>query len=85
MNGHVMTLHDSGDNAKGLTVTVKVNLFNSLGQNEGNRSWCKTKTLPVGSTIKDLIDALGLRREHIYKIMRNGRDVTSRHIGDIMS
>lgn len=71
-----------GHNSRGRTVTIESRLFNSLTQYKGQRSCRESFTLPVGSTVDDVLKAWGLPKSKVFLCLRNGRDVTPGLVGD---
>lgn len=65
-----------GHNIGGTTVTVEARLFNSLSKFAGATGITKTLSLPVGSTIGDLLDKLAVPVGEVYLVPKNGRDIT---------
>lgn len=65
-----------GHNAEGGTIAVEVRLFNSLTRHGGRDGPVRRLALPVGATVGDVIDLLGLPSADIFLVLRNGRDVS---------
>jgi len=61
--------HNSGD----IEISVEVRLFNSLARLGDSHTRIG---LPAGSTVQDLLNRIGLPRDKVTLVFRNGRDVT---------
>lgn len=66
--------HNSGDAA----MTIQVKLFNSLSQFGGRNGGQFPLTLPVGTTVGELIGRLGIPRKEVFLVFVNGRDISPR-------
>ncbi|MDH3231665.1 MAG: MoaD/ThiS family protein [Alphaproteobacteria bacterium] len=65
-----------GHNARRVTVTIEVRLFNSLYRYRGNTGAAMPLSLPAGSSVGDILQELAIPADKVFLALRNGRDVT---------
>jgi len=70
-----------GHNSDDLTIEVEIKLFNSIGKFSGPAGPFQKLTLPVGTTVGDIINQLHLPLKEIFLVMKNGRDISSGLVG----
>lgn len=70
-----------GDNSKDATLRVEVRLFNGVARHAGANGPRRRLSLPVGTTVGELADRLGIPRRAVYLVLVNGRDVTPGLVG----
>lgn len=71
-------LHGSmiGHNSEGMFIQVLVRLFNSVNRRNGLGDLEQAVTLPVGSTVGDVLSLLRIPTDEIFLVLVNGRDIT---------
>ena len=70
-----------GDNSQDLTLSVEVRLFNAVARQVGGGGSRRHLTLPVGTTVGELADRIGIPRRAVHLVLVNGRDVTPGLVG----
>lgn len=66
-----------GHNSQEAEVTFVVKGFNSISQYVAKHGAPREMRLPVGATLRDVKEELGIPDFKIFLAMKNGRDVTS--------
>ena len=71
-------LQDSmiGHNSEGMFIRVLVRLFNSINRRNGLDDLEREITLPVGSTVGDVLALLQIAADDVFLVLVNGRDIT---------
>jgi hypothetical protein len=72
--------HNSGD----IAIAIEVKLFNSTSRFDGGRGGHFPLTVPVGTTVAELINRLGIPRKEVFLVFVNGRDISPGMIGDAL-
>lgn len=71
-----------GHNSNDTTMTIQVKFFNSLAKFGGGALGQPVElSVPVGTTIGDLITKLGVPAKDVFLVLINGRDITPGIIG----
>ena len=70
-----------GDNSQDLELSVEVRLFNAVARQAGGGGAHRRLTLPVGTTVGELADRLGIPRQVVHLVLVNGRDVSPGLVG----
>ncbi len=65
-----------GHNLGEAQVTFEVRLFNSISRLKGGGHDGRPMSLPAGSSIADLLEALEVPRGEVFLVLVNGRDIT---------
>lgn len=71
-----------GHNAAGIEIDIELRLFNSVAR-KADGAARRRLTLPAGSTVGDILAAIGVRVEDVFLVLCNGRDVTRGLYGDV--
>lgn len=66
-----------GHNARDITVTVEVRLFNSLTRYSNDGLKPVTLEVPAGGSVGDVLRELNIPGDKVYLALLNGRDITS--------
>ena len=74
--GAIGTMGTIGHNSGDLVVSFVVKGFNSIAPFVAKNGAPRALSLPVGATLRDVVQHLQIPSEQIYLAMRNGRDVT---------
>lgn len=70
-----------GHNSRDVLVTVEVRLFNSMTRYANGNGLRHRLTLPAGTSVGELADRLRIRREDLFLVLVNGRDITPGLVG----
>lgn len=65
-----------GHNSEGATIRIEARFFNSLACYSGVDGLVRQLEVPAGETVGALIERLGLPRDKIFLVLRNGRDIS---------
>lgn len=71
-----------GDNSGAATIEVEARLFNSLVRFDGDTLAPRRLSLPVGATVGDVMERLGVPADQVFLVLVNGRDITPGQVGD---
>lgn len=66
-----------GHNSDGAYIRVLVRRFNSVNRRNALGDLEQQMTLPVGSTVGDVLSLLRIPTDDIFLVLVNGRDITS--------
>lgn len=70
--------HNSGD----AVINVEVRFFNSLHRHRPGDDSGRFLTLPVGSTVGNILSRFNIAEKDVFVVFRNGRDITPGLVGD---
>ena len=73
--------HNSGD----IDVNVEIRFFNSIARYRNGKGLFETASFPAGSDIADVLRQYGIRRDDVFLVFVNGRDITRELDGVRMS
>ena len=65
-----------GHNAAGITIRIEARFFNSLARYSGGEALIRHMEVPAGETVGALIERLGMPKNEIFLVLRNGRDIS---------